>query len=131
MSTEKKINAIKENKDAAIAALNSYLDTLYGMTDQYFDENGDLKEGLERDEKVESLIKSMREDAKKYESIRRKLMDSDFNLSLVEIAYVGLSFVFAGTAMEKQIKNLTLAQKSIKSIIEVLMEGETQNVDFS
>ena len=32
-----KINYIKENKEAAIAALTSYLDSIYNLTDEFFD----------------------------------------------------------------------------------------------
>ena len=32
---EKKLSLIKENRDAAIAAINSYLDRVYDLTDKY------------------------------------------------------------------------------------------------
>lgn len=135
MSIEKKIETIKKNKDEAISAINFYLDTLYNMTDKYFDENNNLIEGLEHDEKVEDFIKSMRQDTIQYENVRRKLINNDFNLSLVDIAYIGLSFLFMGTVTGKRIevliKELTERQKFFKSISENLMENETQNVDFS
>ena len=56
--------------------------------------------------KIVNFVKSLRDDIVKYESIRKKLIVSDFNLSLVEIARVGLSFVFVRERFKKQIENL-------------------------
>ena len=74
-----KISLIKDNRDAAIAALNTYLDKIYILIDDYF-ENGKLKEGLISDEKLEKFILELHDDTIKFESVRRKLIDNDFNL---------------------------------------------------
>lgn len=38
MGINKKIFAIQENRDAAIAALDGYLDYIYNLHDMFFDE---------------------------------------------------------------------------------------------
>ncbi|MGM9858083.1 MAG: hypothetical protein ACI311_02385 [Bacilli bacterium] len=119
---EEKIQIIKENRDAAIAALNSYLDKIYGLTDQYFTSDGKLKEGLTKDEKLEKFLLELREDASKYESVRRKIIDEDYNLSLKDINYVALAFTYVSATWQTIIKNLTKAIEETKPIVFKLME---------
>ena len=115
-----KINLIRDNRDAAIAALNVYLDKIYKLTDDYF-EDGKLKEGLSPDAKLEKFILEIRDDVTKFESVRRKLIDNDFNLSLEEVNYVALGFVYMAESWQSQIKNLTLAVEQARTIIKTLM----------
>ena len=115
-----KINLIRDNRDAAIAALNVYLDKIYKLTDDYF-EDGKLKEGLSSDAKLEKFILELRDDATKFESVRRKLIDNDFNLSLEEVNYIALGFVYRAESWQSQIKNLTLAVEQARTITKTLM----------
>lgn len=115
-----KINLIRDNRDAAIAALNVYLDKIYKLTDDYF-EDGKLKEGLSSDAKLEKFILELRDDATKFESVRRKLIDNDFNLSLEEVNYVALGFVYMAESWQSKIKNLTLAVEQARTITKTLM----------
>lgn len=115
-----KINLIRNNRDAAIAALNVYLDKIYKLTDDYF-EDGKLKEGLSSDAKLEKFILELRDDATKFESVRRKLIDNDFNLSLEEVNYIALGFVYMAESWQSQIKNLTLAVEQARTITKTLM----------
>ena len=119
---EEKIQLIKENKDAAVAALNSYLDKIYNLTDQYFTEDNQLKEGLTKDEKLEKFLIELRDDASKYESVRRKLLDENYDLSLKEINYVALAFTYVSATWQTMIKNLTKAIEETKPIVSKLME---------
>lgn len=119
---EEKIQLIKENKDAAVAALNSYLDKIYDLTDKYFTEDNQLKEGLTKDEKLEKFLMELKNDASKYESVRRKLLDENYDLSLKEINYVALAFTYVSTTWQTMIKNLTKAIEETKPIVSKLME---------
>ena len=119
---EEKIQLIKENKDAAVAALNSYLDKIYTLTDQYFTKDNKLKEGLTKDEKLEKFLIELRNDASKYESVRRKLIDENYDLSLKEINYVALAFTYVSATWQTMIKNLTKAIEETKLIVSKLME---------
>lgn len=118
---EKKLSLIKENKDAAVAAINSYLDRVYDLTDKYFNEDLSLKEGLTPDEKVEKFIRELRSDCVKYESVRQKLINSDFNLSLYEINLVGLSFMYVAQIWKQQIEMLTKAKSEAENIVQSLL----------
>ena len=120
-----KINLIRDNRDAAIAALNVYLDKIYKLTDDYF-EDGKLKEGLSSDAKLEKFILELRDDATKFESVRRKLIDNDFNLSLEEANYIALGFVYMAESWRSQIKKLTLAAEQAQAITKVLMAKSTE-----
>ena len=122
---EEKIQLIKENKDAAVAALNSYLDKIYNLTDQYFTEDNQLKEGLTKDEKLEKLLMELKNDASKYESVRRKLIDENYDLSLKEINYVALAFTYVSATWQTMIKNLTKAIEETKPIVSKLMEKKS------
>lgn len=119
---EEKIQIIKENRDAAVAALNSYLDRIYNLTNQYFTEDNQLKEGLTKDEKLEKFLMELRNDASKYESVRRKLIDENYDLSLKEINYVALAFTYVSATWQTMIKNLTKAIEETKPIVSKLME---------
>lgn len=119
---EEKIQIIKENRDAAVAALNSYLDRIYNLTNQYFTEDNQLKEGLTKDEKLEKFLIELKNDASKYESVRRKLLDENYDLSLKEINYVALAFTYVSATWQTMIKNLTKAIEETKPIISKLME---------
>lgn len=121
---EEKIQLIKENKNAAIAALNSYLDKIYGLTDQYFTSDGKLKEGLTKDEKLEKFLLELKEDASKYEFVRRKIIDEDYNLSLIDINHIALAFTYVSATWQTMIKNLTKAIEETKPIISKLMEDK-------
>lgn len=122
---EEKIQLIKENKDAAIAALNSYLDKIYNLTNQYFTEDNQLKEGLTKDEKLEKFLIELKNDASKYESVRRKLIDENYDLSLKEINYVALAFTYVSATWQTMIKNLTKAIEETKPIVSKLMEKKS------
>ena len=119
---EEKIQLIKENKDAAVAALNAYLDKIYELTDKYFTEDNQLKEGLTKDEKLEKFLIELKNDASKYESVRRKLIDENYGLSLKEINYVALAFTYVSATWQTMIKNLTKAIEETKPIVSKLME---------
>lgn len=142
MNLDDKIKCIRENSESAVLALTSYLDSIYNMTDQFYDQaikevDGKetvvriLKPELVKDEKAEKFIEELNNDASQYEKIRGKLKNGDFNLSLPEIARIGLAFTFVGITLDKQIKQANAAMADIQKIIEILMAGETQNVDFS
>lgn len=116
-----KIELIKKYKETAIAALNSYLDSMYNLTDKYFDKEGKMLPLPERNEKVESFIQEVRADTQKYESVRRKLIDENFDLSLYEINLVALSFNFTIETMKKQVENLTRTTEVLSDLVAALM----------
>lgn len=101
------------------------------MKEKYLNEDNSLKEGLEKDARAEQIIKSLQQDAIGYEKVRSKLINSDFNLSLVEIARIGLSFFYLKTQMENQITILTKGLDKTNEAISKLIDKTTQNIDFS
>lgn len=122
-----KINLIRDNRDAAIAALNVYLDKIYNLTDSYFD-NGILKKELTPDEKLQNFLLELRDDAQKFEAVRRKIIENDFNLSLKEINYVALAFTYLSESWQNQIKNLTTAREQAQQIIKTLMSKSNAEI---
>lgn len=116
-----KIELIKQYKETAIAALNSCLDSMYNLTDKYFDKEGKMLPFPERNEKVENFIQEVRADTQKYENVRRKLIDENFNLSLYEINLIALSFNFTIETMKKQAENLTRTIEVLSDLVAALM----------
>ena len=116
-----KIELIKQYKETAIAALNNCLDSMYNLTDKYFDKEGKMLALPERNEKVENFIQEVRADTQKYESVRRKLIDENFDLSLYEINLVALSFNFTIETMKKQVENLTRTIEVLSDLTAALM----------
>ena len=123
MTLEEKNELIKEFQEPAIAALERYLDSIYNLTDEYFNESGQLIEGLTPDEKVENFIKEMRIEAQKFEVVRHKLMNKDFNLSLFEVNLIAAAFLFVQQVWEKDIKKLQKASEEAKKIYERLVSA--------
>lgn len=119
-----KIELVKQYKETAIAALNSYLDSMYNLTDKYFDKEGKMLPLPEKDEKVENFIKEVRTGTQKYESVRRKLIDENFDLSLYEINLVALSLLFTTETMKKQVNNLTQTIEALSDLAAALMAKE-------
>ena len=128
MSINKKIYIIQENKSAAIAAINSYLDYIYSLHEMFFDEDGNLKDGLPPDKNAEELIQSSKTNADKFELVRNKLIGDDFNLSTTEMDYIGLAFYFVHERMTLQIKNLERAKSELSDLVEILFDGESQEL---
>lgn len=128
MTLNEKIELIKEFKEPAIAALNNYLDLIYDLNEKYFDEEGSLKEGLKRNEKIEKFIKDLKDDsAVKYEAIRHKLIKDDFNLSLFEVNLIASVFIYVKEVWIKDIKKLEGAVKEAEGVIEKLLSTEEKN----
>lgn len=133
-----KIELIQQNVESAIAALTLYLDGIYNMTDEFFDssvnEDGQvirtLKENLQKDEKTESFILDLNKDAEAFEKVRTKLQNKDFELSTIELARIGLGFLYVKVYNEKQIKTLSLLKEDIDNILEVLMK-DTNNIQMN
>ena len=130
MTLEEKQKLISENKDQAVTAVTTYLDSIYSVKEQFLTEDGELKEDLPRDEKAEEFVRSVQKDAKDYEIIRRKLIDGDFNLSLLETTRVALAFTFMSVQSERLIKQMISMKEIADGLVEQLMQG-TENVDFS
>lgn len=110
MSLEKKREIIVKNKSPALAAINSYLDKMYYFTDEITEKKKDIK-----DEKAKKFILSLIDEEKIYERVRRKLIDNE-ELSLMEINYIRLAFLYSKGCLEEQIKS---AQKAIELINEI------------
>ena len=127
MTIEQKIEVIKEFKEPAIAALERYLDSIYNLTDEYFDENGQLIKGLTPDEKLENFIKEMRAEAQKFEKVRHKLINSDFKLSLFEINLIAAAFLFVQQVWEKDIKKIQQASDEAIKVYEKLTSAIENN----
>lgn len=130
LTEEKKIECIKENVDAAVAAVTFYLDAIYIIKEKFLNEDGTLREELPKDEKAENFVKSIQHDATLFENIRRKLLDKDFNLSLAEISRVGLCFFFMREQMSKQVETLNEGIAKANSLVEKLIDSSSENIDF-
>ena len=125
MNLQEKIEYVKKNKPTAVAALNKVLDRIYDIKDKFFDDEENLKEGLERDEKAEKELHSLFRDAEKYEEVRQKLLDDDFNLSLTEVNYIGLSYFYLIANWGNMIKRLKKAITEAEDGYKKLTEKET------
>lgn len=129
MTLEEKIEVVKKNKEACIAALESVLDTLYNVTDPVWqvDKDGNLDLGL-KDKKALAQAISLREDIDKYEPIRLKLKKDDFNLTRKDIAYITICFNFCSIRARNQIESMTKA-KELCDTIYVVLGSKEEGVD--
>lgn len=127
MTLEEKIEVVKKNKEACIAALESVLDTLYNVTDPVWqvDKDGNLDLGL-KDKKALAQAISLREDIDKYEPIRLKLKQDDFHLTRKDIAYITICFNFCSIRARNQIESMTKAKELCDTIYVVLGSKEDE-----
>ena len=65
----------------------------------------------------------MRIEAQKFEVVRHKLMNKDFNLSLFEVNLIAAAFLFVQQVWEKDIKKLQKASEEAKKIYERLVSA--------
>ncbi len=121
MTLEEKQEIVRNNKDPSLAALKSMLDRIYELTDDFLNEKGNVKTTLTPDYKAGKFLQSLRDDIPKLEKVREKIQNNDFSLSLVEINYVALAFVYVRARFEKQIKNINEAIRQSTEIINNLM----------
>lgn len=122
MELEKKQKLIQNNKDTAVAALDSYLDKLYNLTDGYKTEDGDFDSSRPLDKSIADFVKELIQDTIKFEDVRLKLLANDFNLSLYEVNLIALAYYYVTISMEHQIENAQKALAEIKPLIPQLME---------
>lgn len=127
MTLEEKIEIIKQNKDACIAALEAVLDTLYNVTDPVWqvDKDGNLDLGL-KDKKALAQAISLREDINKYDPIRLKLKADNFELDVKEVAYISIAFFFCGERARNQIKSMEKA-KELCDALYVTLNSKDEN----
>ncbi len=130
LTKEEKIEYIKENKNAAVVAVTSYLDAIYSIKEKFLNEDETLREELPKDKKAEDFIKSIQHDAAMFEIVRQKLICRDFNLSLAEILRVGICFFFMKEQMTKQVEALNEGIAKANSLIEKLIDPSSENIDF-
>lgn len=124
MNIEEKIGLIKEHKADFLSALTAYLDKMYDMTDSYLNEDGDLKEFLDPDEKVQNFIKEIVEDEEKYEIIRKKIIDEDFNLSLYEVNLIGLAMAYISIRFDKYMEEIKKAKEKAQELYKALISED-------
>lgn len=124
MTLEQKREIVTNNKDPAIAALEAVCDRIYDITDPLLDNEGQISEEKIGPQSSIDFLKTLREDAEKYEKLREKLMRGDFNLSLTEINLVGLAFNFCRVNLREQISLMDKAAQLADSIVKDLMSAE-------
>jgi SAM-dependent methyltransferase len=83
-----------------------------------------LKPDLNLDEQTIKFAETFEADAKKYEKVRTKLLNSDFNLSIAEINYVALAFYFCSEKLHAQIADMEKAASLAEDLREKLMSKE-------
>lgn len=127
MTLEEKIEVVKEFSEPSIKAIEKYLDCIYNLTDKYFDENMNLKEGLTPDAKLEKFLKELRTDAFKFEEVRHKLIKKDFQLSLVEINLIAAAFIYINEVWIKDIEKLKKASEETEIVIKKLTSPANEN----
>ena len=116
MTLEEKIEFVKQNRDEAIVVLNGLLDANYDVIDSHNEYMRTVIEEMgqalrETDEVGRQFVAGIKEDVEHYENVRRKLLDGDFNLSLLEINYLALAYMFYAIGFKRHTENLQKAQQ--------------------
>lgn len=120
MTLQEKQSLIKEQKEVVQGVLNIYLDSVYDLTDPFYDEDGNLKSSHSLKEDGVNFVESLRKDAECTEKVRRKVIDNDFNLSLFEINIIIICFKYVHLLWNKNIEQIQAASKEADDIISSL-----------
>lgn len=123
MSNEHKIELIKEHQSDSIAGINALLDRLYELK-EYTNEHGEIKTELEADDQWKNYILGMVKDITKYEKLRQKLINGDFNFTTVEINDIALIYFYLQTSWTKQIEMLEKAKDEASNLFKELTKPE-------
>ena len=105
-----KSDLIREHKEDTLAGLNALLDRLYSLK-EFENEHGEIKEELQSqgDETWKNYVLNMTSDIVKYEKLRRKIMNNDFNFTTEEIFDLAQVYFYLNCSWKKQIEMLEKA----------------------
>lgn len=123
LSLDAKRDVITKNKDPAIAALQTVLDTYYNLIAVGTNSDGDIDPTLFTDEKAYKTALEVQADIDKFESVLNHLKD-DKELSKIEVAYVGVAFLFCSERAGNQIASMTKAKTLCDSLVAQILEPE-------
>ena len=125
----KQIFLIQQYTKPIIASINYYLDYIYNLKDEFYDDNDQLNKELEHDEEAEGLINRVSEKVEQFEIIRAKLTNDDFNLSTAEISYIGIALLFYYKVLQIKIARENEALELSKFLVqEIFPEGTKSNI---
>jgi hypothetical protein len=120
MTLQEKQSLIKEQKEVVQGVLNIYLDSVYDLTDPFYNEDGSLKSSHPLSKEVVNFVESLRKDAECTEKVRLKVLENDFNLSLFEINVIAICFKYVRLQWSKDIERIQAASKEADDIISSL-----------
>lgn len=119
MPLNEKREIVSKNKDPAIAAIQSVLDSYYNLLAPITDNENKLKPNFLIEEKAKLFAEGMLEDTEKWELILKKIKENE-ELSNVDIAHIGLAFSFCAMRAKDQIKSMEKAFELCNSLSEQL-----------
>lgn len=125
LSLDAKRDVITKNKDPAVAALQTVLDTYYNLIAMGTNSDGEIDPTLFTDEKAYKTALEVQSDIDKFETILNHLKE-DKELSKIEVAYVGVAFLFCSERAKNQIASMTKAKSLCDSLVAQLLEPEEQ-----
>lgn len=120
LSLSEKNETIFNNKDIIVASIKLYLDKLYELTENSFDENGNLNPGLTPDEGFENFVKSLKDDQAKYEEVLKRVK-ADESLSTSEADLVGLALFYTSARAKQNIQALEQTRSTVQNLYNKLL----------
>ena len=119
LTLEEKREIVVKNKDPAIAAIQSVLDSYYNLLAPYTDKHNVLKKNSFETDEQRNFAKTLQSDIIIYENLLKKVRQ-DITLNEVDIAYIGIVFQFCVIRAKKQIEDMQKALDLCISISEQL-----------
>lgn len=120
LTLEEKREIVSKNKDPAIAAIQSVLDSYYNILAPYITSSNSLKKDAFKDnEQYRKVAETINNDTIIFENILKRIKE-DLPLNKIDIAYIGIAFQFCAIRAESQIKSLQKAHELCLSLSEQL-----------
>lgn len=111
---------IKEYQNVIVTAFNSYLDTVYEISDNYFDpDTKELKENYTKNKKLENFLKEVQKQAERYEEVRKKVLNSE-DLTLLEVNECVGVILYIIETWNQQIKELEKSKAALEKLAQTL-----------
>lgn len=127
ITLEEKREIITNNKDPSIAAINAVLDTYYEILSPITSKDGKVFNlSAIKDDKARDFVVNLKKDIDKFEKVRHNIINEK-ELTEVDIAYIGVAYLFNSIKLRQQIEACIKAKDLCDSLSHELLDKIEDN----
>ena len=127
ITLEEKREIITNNKDPSIAAINAVLDTYYEILSPITSKDGKVFNlSAVKDDKARDFVVNLKKDIDKFEKVRHNVIN-DNELTEIDIAYIGVAYMFNSIKIRQQLEAYTKAKDLCDNLSHELLDKIEDN----